>query len=380
MSDEAVAQPATEPVNIAAMMAKEGFKTDDSPVYVPAQDTTPPPSEAPPAEPPQEPAPANTETATPAPAPEAIPLPEPTKAAPPTTPPAQAAQAATPDWRELIKQQPEVEVLKHFGLDEKMINFLNRWKGGEDLKDYLEAVTLDYSKMSPEEVLRRHLLQDFGGLSAEDFEEVYRMKVIEQYKLDPDVFDEKDVRRGRLLLGVDADRIRQEMVRKQQDMLLSKPPAPDTSAAEQAAQEEMARREQEVTNYRNHVGNDTYTKELLTTNLLKIGEGEKAFNLEVSQPNDLLDLLYDPGKWAQKLWNADGTPNVRKQLLLAAVANDDTAFVTNFAKHYEMLGAKSVADKIANATEPPLGTPATGSADSANPIAQLAKFGTITSG
>lgn len=382
MSEEIVAAPATaEPVNIAAMMAKEGIKTDDSPVHVPVQNT-PPPSEAPPAEPPQDSAPANTETATPAPAPVVPMEPEPPKAPPPpTTPaPATAAEATASDWRELIRQQPEVEVWKHFGLDEKMINFLTRWKGGEDMRDYLEAATLDYSKMSHEEVLRRHLQKDFGSLSAEDFEEVYRMKVIEQYKLDPDVFDEKDVRRGKLLLGVDAERIRQEMVKQQQAMLLSKPPVPDTSAAEQAAQEEMAQRAQEVEKYRNYVGNDTYTKDLLSTNLLKIGEGDKAFNLEIAQPNDLLGLLYDPAKWAQKLWNSDGTPNVRKQLLLAAVANDDGGFITNFAKHYEMLGAKSVADKISNATEPPAGTPAGGSAEPANPIAQLAKFGTITSG
>jgi hypothetical protein len=369
--------PAAEPVNIAAMMAKEGFKTDDSPVHIPVQDTTPP-AAPPPSETPKAPEPASTETVPPPPATEVPKAPEPAQVAPPVQ--QQTAQITEADWRELIKKQPEEEVLKHFGLDEKMINFLNRWKGGEDLKDYLEAVTMDYTKMSPEEVLRRHLMKDFGSLSSEDFEEVYKMKVIEQYKLDPDVFDEKDVRRGRLLLQVDADRVRQEFIKKQQDMLLSKPPAPDTSAAEQAALAEQEQRTKEVQNYHNHVQSNSFTKELLSTNLLKIGEGDKAFNLEVAKPNDVLELLYDPAKWAQKLWNEDGTPNVRKQLLLATIANDDTNFFTNLTKHYEMLGAKSVADKIVNASEPPIGTTSTGNAESANPIAQLAKFGIISSG
>ncbi len=376
---EVVATPTTtEPVNIAAMMAKEGFKTDDSPVTIPVQDTPPAP-EATPTEAPRT-AEAQTETVTAPPSTEAPKVEEPPKQAPPVTPEPRPAQVAAPDWRELIKQQPEAEVLKHFGLDEKMINFLSRWKSGEDLRDYLEAVTTDYTKMTPEEVLRRHLMKDFGGLSAEDFEEVYKMKVIEQYKLDPDVFDEKDVRRGRLLLSVEADRVRQEFIKRQQDMLLSKPPEPDNSAAEAAARAELEQREKQVQDYHNHVQNNSYTKELLSTSLLKIGEGDKAFNLEVSKPDELLGLLYDPAKWAQKLWNEDGTPNVRKQLVLAAIANDDTAFFSNLTKHYEMLGAKSVADKIANASAPAAGTPATGNAESANPIAQLARFGTITSG
>jgi hypothetical protein len=297
-------------------------------------------------------------------------------------PPAQqqTAQITEADWRELVKKQPEADVLKHFGLDEKMINFLSRWRNGEDLKDYLEAATVDYSKMSNEEVLRRHLMKDFGMLSAEDFEEVYRMKVIEQYKLDPEVFDEKDVRRGKLMLGVDADKIRQEFTKNQQELLFSKPPVPDNSAAEQAAQEEAMRQAQQVQAYRDHVQNNQFTKDLLANNLLKIGDGDKAFNLEVTTPNDVIDLLYDPVKWSQKLYNQDGTPNVRKQLILAAIANDDVTFFSNYNKHYEMLGAKAIADKISNASEPPIGTAAKGSAESSDPIVQLAKFGVISSG
>lgn len=380
MSDVATAAPVQDQsttVDIAAMMAKEGLKTDDSPVTYTAQNNTPP-SETPPAEPTKAQEPGQTETVTPPPAPEAPRAPEPPKAAPPVQ---QApAPIAEPDWREIIKQQPEVEVLKHFGLDEKMINFLSRWRSGEDLKGYLEAATVDYSKMSNEEVLRRHLFKDFGELSAEDFEEVYRMKVIEQYKLDPEVFDEKEVRRGKLLLGVDAAKIRQEFVNQQQALLLSKPPAPDNSAAEAQALAEMEQQAQFVQAYKSTIETNPYTRELLSSSLLKIGDGDKAFNLEVSRPNDLIDLLYDPQKWSRSLVNEDGTPNVRKQLILAAIANDDVTFFNNYNKHYEMLGAKNIADKIANATEPAPGSFAQGSAEANNPIAQLARFGTITSG
>jgi hypothetical protein len=382
MSEETNVQP-QEPLNIAAMMAKEGQKTDDSPVQVPVQNTPPPQVEQPKVTQQDE---TKAETVNVPPAPPAAaepPKPEPVRtepAAAPVAPVQQPAQPVDVDWKELLKKQPETDVLKAVGLDDKMINFLSRWKSGEDLKDYLEAVTTDYSKMSPEELLRRQLYREFGSLSAEDFEEVYKMKVTEQYKLDSDIYDEKEVRRGRLMLGIDADRVRQEFIKKQQELLLSKPPeaGPSTADIEAKAQEEQRLKDFQA--YKGLVDNNELTKQLVTSKLLKIGDGEKAFNLEVTNPNDVLDLLYDSTKWTQKMWNADGTPNIRKQLIIAAIANDDEAFFSNWAKHYEMLGEKSIAERIQNASEPAAGTFAKGNAESSDPISQLARFGTITSG
>jgi hypothetical protein len=372
------------PVDIAAMMASQGVRTDDSPVTIPVKDTTTSQGDQP-KEPTQAP-PAKVETTEPPPGPGAgseASKTEPTKPEPAATPVAPAPQPVQPvdvDWRELIKKQPEVEVMKGLGLDEKMINFFTRWRGGEDLKDYLEAVSVDYSKMSNEELLRRQLFKEFGSLSAEDFEEVYKMKVTEHYKLDPDLYDEKEVRRGKLIMGIDADKARQEFVKRQQEMLLSKPPEPAPSTAELEARAEQEQRAKDIETYKGAVQGNQFTKEMLSTNLLKIGDGDKAFNLEIAQPNDVLDLLYDPQKWTAKLWNEDGTPNIRKQLILGAIANDDALFFTNLAKHYEKLGASGLANKIENASEPAPGAPAKGSAESADPVTQLAKFGTITSG
>lgn len=381
---EAVAQEQA-PVDIAAMLAQQGIKTDDSPVSVPAQDI-PTTSQGDQPKETQQAEPAKVETTEPPPGPGAgsgPPRAEPIKsdpAASPVAPAPPAAQPADVDWREHLKKQPEVEVMKAMGLDEKMINFLSRWRGGEDLKDYLEAASVDYSKMPPEELLRRQLYREFGSLSPEDFEEVYKMKVTEQYKLDSDLYDEKEVRRGKLLLGIDADRVRQELMKRQQELLLAKPPEPGPSTAELEAQALQEQRDKDYQTYKGLVDTNSFTKDLLSSNLLKIGEGDKAFNLEIERPSDVLDLLYDPNKWAAKLWNADGTPNIRKQLVLGAIANDDELFFTNLAKHYEKLGAKGLAEVIQNASEPPAGTLAKGSAEPGDPISQFAKFGTITSG
>lgn len=375
MSDQDQEPVQQAPVDIASMMAKEGIKTDESPVSMPVQNT-PPVEEQP-----------KVETQAEQPKPEmgaVVPPSENPPAEPPKAAPAPVQPAPVPqpqlDWRDLVKQQPETDVLKSLGLDEKMINFLSKWRGGEDLTDYLRAVTVDYSKMTPEQLLRQQLMADFGSLSQEDFEEVYKMKVIEQYKLDPDIFSETEVRRGRLLLNHEAEKIRQDLTRKQQELLFSKAPEPGPSAADIAAKEQQEQNERNLLTYRNLVNDNSYTKELLNTRFLRIGDGEKAFNLEVSNPNDVLDLLYDPAKWASKLYNDDGSPNVRKQLILGAIANDDALFFSNLSKHYEMLGAKSVAEKIQNASTPEPGTPTKGDPTANDPISQLARFGQISSG
>lgn len=358
-------------LNIAELMAKQGVKTDDGiSVEIPNVNTTVPEGEAK-----QEEQKVETTDKTPV---EQAPSPEPIRQEP-AQPVLEPPKPVEVDWKEVLKKQPEVEVYKHLGLDEKMINFLNRWKGGEDLRDYLEAVSTDYSKMTAEEIMRRYYLQEFSAMSPEDFEEIYRMKVTEHFKLDSDVFDEKDVRRGKLLLNHEAEKIRQDFMKRQQDLLFSKPPEPAPSQAEAEAVALQAQREKDVAEYKGMVEKDAFTQELLNKKMMTIGEGEEAFNYEVSQPQDYLDILYDPAKWASKLYNQDGSPNVRKQLLLAAIANDDTAFFTNYAKHHQRIGAKNAIEPIENAS-PTIGTPANGDGLPTDPAAALAKAGVITSG
>lgn len=365
-------------INIAELMAKQGVKTDGNlPVSVPeitieTTQTVVEPTEVKP-----EPQPPVAETAK-----------EEVRLEAPSVPPNTieevkplVAEATPPrpveiDWKEVLKQQPEVEVYKHLGLDEKMINFLSRWRGGEDLKDYLEAATTDYSKMPAEEIMRRYYSNEFRGLSPEDFEELYKMKVVEHYKLDPDVFDEKEVRRGKLLLNYEADKIRQEFVGKQQGLLFSKPPEPPASTAEAAAQQ--AERESQIATYKGLIEKDTYTQDLFSKKMMPVGEGEEAFNYEVNSPKDYLDVLYDPSKWASKIFNQDGSPNVKKQILLAAIVSDD-GFLTNYAKHHQKLGAKRAVELIENASKP-MGTPSNEGNMPSDPVAALAKNGVITSG
>lgn len=363
-------------VNVAELLAKQGIKTDDNnSAVIPNVEINKEVRE-------EEPKPTEQKVeTTDKPVVAEASAPELPKLDPVIKPVAEAepTKPVEIDWKEVLKKQPEVEILKAVGLDEKMINFLTRWKGGEDLKDYLEAASTDYSKMSAEEIMRRYYQREFSSVSPEDFEEIYRMKVIEQFKLDSDVFDEKDVRRGKLMLNYEADKIRQQFAAKQQELLFSKPPEAQPSIEDQQAIAAEAEQQRATAEYKELIEKDAFTQELLNKKLMTVGDGEEAFNYEVSQPQSLLDVIFDPKKWASSLYDANGKPNVRKHMLLAAIASDDVSFLNNYAKHHQRLGAKRAIEPIENAS-PPSGLPSKGEELPSDPAAALAKAGIITSG
>lgn len=348
--------------DVAAVLAKSGAKIEDTsnPGEIPDIKI-----EEPPKAPVTEPGTGSVETtATPAPTPAPVEQPSP--------------EPAEIDWLEVLKSRPEEEVLQALGYDQKTVGFLNKWRSGEDLKGYFEALTTDYAKMSSEDLMRRQLHQEYPTLSGEDFEELFRMRVIENYKLDADLFEEKDVRRGRILLNADAEKVRQQFVEKQQQFLLSTPPQPQPSVAEVESQRLEQEAQEAFAAYKEQVAGDAFTKNVLSTKLLPIGEGEEKFNYEVGDPQAYLNLLYDPN-WAAKLFNPDGTPMMNKQLLIAAIVNDGEQVLTRLADHYKMIGAKSAVEPIENAS-PPAGTPSKGNEVPLTPAAALAQAGVITSG
>jgi len=347
--------------DLAAAMAKGGVKTDGE------SEGTAIPDIKTAEQPPNVEAREKAQEATPATTPGPV-VPEPVKTEP-------EVKAPVPvDWKELVKKQPETEVLKHLGFDDKMLGFLQNWKAGGDLKNYLEALTIDYSKMSPEDVMRRQLQVDYPGIPPEDFEEFYRMKVTEQYKLDPDLFSEQEIKRGRILLNADAKRVRDGLIKEQQNYLLPKAPEKQEEVDTRAEEHEKS-----MTEYKNMVESNPYTKDVLRNKSIVIGEGDDKFSYTTEAPEKLLDILYDPAKWAATMFNEDGTPKVEKQLLMAAVAADDKTFLNELKKHYMMLGAKNIIDPIENASKPGPNT-SKGEVTFQNIAQALAKGGVIVSG
>ncbi len=331
-------QVVAEPIDIIAAMAKSGTQVSGENFFE---------QKAPPA-----PAPAKQVETTATPVSEAkveptVQVQQPSQTAPAATAPKQEPAATAPDWTEVLKQKPDTEVLKALGFDDKWIGFLETAKAGGDLKKYMDNITLDVSKLSAEEVMRRHLRNEYPEVSDEVFEDLYRAEITDTYKLDPEMYQESDVKRGKNLLEARATKYRKDLAAEQQKYILSKPESqvPPEVAQYKAAQEEQKK---SLELYKASVAEDPVFKELFQTKKLKIGEGENAFYYESKNPQEILDVLTDGSKAAAKLRNADGTQNSIKQALIGAIINDDTTFLSSYADHYKNLGRKEAIMPLEN--------------------------------
>lgn len=365
MSDVTEATVETQEIDIAAVMAKSGKTVDGSSFFSDNNNEQKP----------EVPAKQVETTATP----EVKEIVQETKPVEAKVEPAKQPESApVQDWTEVLKQKPDTEVLKALGFEDKWIGLLNHAKGGGDLKEYMEALSTDISKMSAEDVMRRQLRAEHPEMDKEDFDEYYRMKVTETYKLDPDMFSETDVKRGKIMLNADVKKIREQMVTEQQKYLLSPIEAkPSPEVAAYKAEKEQSVKDLEA--YKNALTNDPYVKEFVKTKKIKIGDGEDSFIYESKNPQNVLDVLIDGKLAAQKLRNGDGSHNIQKQTLIGAILDDDLTLFTELAKHYKTIGGKEALMPIENASGK-IDTPAKAENFSDDPVAAMAKSGKITSG
>ncbi|HEV3223851.1 MAG TPA: hypothetical protein VGZ90_13275 [Puia sp.] len=357
-----------EQPNIAAIIAKQGVQTTkDNTVDIPdikikkeepatAQKQEEPKTEAVPKE---------------TPAPEQKPI---SQAQPEQ--PKQAVQPEEANWQEVLKKQPEIEILKAIGLDEKMAGLIQKWKSGGDVTAYLKEAATDYSKMTGEQLMRHQLKSDYPELSDEDFEELYESKVTDTYKLDPNMYSEKDVKRGKILLNADTKKIRDALVEKQKQYILdSKPPEVKPDPA--IAQAEAALK-QSIENYQKEIKGSSIYNGITKDKKLSIEiEGQK-FNWEIPDINKYEGVMFDTKKWGEAMLTEKGEWDHEQQAVLGAVATDWKGFLNSLAKFYIDIGKKQTADLIENAKLP--GDTTAKPEAKSTPVAALAKSGNIVSG
>jgi hypothetical protein len=291
-----------------------------------------------------------------------------------------AAPIAAPTWQEVLKKEQPDTVLKELGFDEKVVSFLNHWKNGGDLKEYLQEMSTDYSKMPAEEVMRHQLRLDYPKASDAQLDILYRKKVVEAYRIG-EYYDEDEAAEGRLLLEAEAEKYREGLVQRQQKYLLPSPPeaapsAPDTQALEQ---------QQLIDNSKKSVVESPLFRQVLANNKLTIGEGDEAFSFPVNA-NELPEIIYDPAKFVESIFkvsqDASGRINLQAdpehQLLVAAVAKHGKGLLIELAKHYKAIGGKKAVEPIENASVPNGAKPAMSEAAPSSPAAAMAKFGKLS--
>lgn len=284
-------------------------------------------------------------------------------------------------WQDVIKNEATDTVLKELGFDEKVAGFLNHWKSGGDIQEYLREMSTDYAKMPAEDVMKHQLRLEYPKASEKQIELLYEEEVVSRYKIDPEVYDETEVEKGKMLLEAKAEKYRDGLIANQQKFLL--PPAPKNEPQVIQPNNEAAEQQQRIIDdTKRSVLESPQFKQVLSTNRMVIGEGDEAFAFSANA-NELSDIIYDSEKFLNSMFTvkteSDGSIKLiadpEKQMLVAAVAKYGKQLFVEYAKHYKAVGGKKAIEPIEN----PSGVQASQvvKSESANfsPAAMLAKGG-----
>lgn len=153
------------------------------------------------------------------------------------------------------------------------------------------------------------------------------------------------------------------------------PAKPEPKAPSGPSPEEVQK--QQLDTYRKELTENPHVKSIIANKSVTIGEGEEKFNYPVDA-NSLIDILVDPAKWVDTMYDKDGehyVPKTEHQMLVAAFSQDSKKFLSEYAKHLKSLGAKEVIDPIENASQPDKSTATKSEAEPKSMAEAMARHG-----
>jgi hypothetical protein len=298
------------------------------------------------------------------------------------------------DLSSIIEKESPVNILKALGyddksiafmqelksLDPKMIGFLETWKNGGDVKQYLDEASRDFLSMPAEEVMKHQLRLDYPKATESQIDVLYKKEVVEKYNLNS--YDEDEVKEGKLLLEAKADKYREQLQDLQKEKIL---PAGSQYSEQQLAQQ------QAVIDYSNEIvkvfNENSYTKDIITKNAITIGEGDDKFVFPINA-KEVVDIVINGDMTGDLTFDtikgADGqeqlVPKTEHQLLVATVNKYGTKFISELAKHYKSLGSKAAIDPIDNARPSQRAVPSHNDSEPTSVAGAMAKYGRVNFG
>jgi hypothetical protein len=230
---------------------------------------------------------------------EAIPFEMPDFTAPPPAPAADQSPAI--DWREALKANRE-EALRELGLDPFALELNEHLKRGGKAADYLSAKAVDWTAVSDVDIVKQQLQQKFPQATKEQIELFFNKKY-SQYEL----ADDEDKQVGLMMLMSEAQELRTQKVAEQARYKLPEPVPPQAASP---SQPDPAQQQQ--SEFFHKIINSEATKALFNSKRVAIdlGEGVKPVNFTVTNPQQLMDVLFNPEVAAKIGRTPQGEPDV----------------------------------------------------------------------
>ena len=212
-----------------------------------------------------------------------------------------------------------------------------------DLTPYLQAKSVDFTKMADEEIMRRNLREQYSELSDKAFDKLYKQEILDKYKLDAEEWGQDDSELGRELLKVEASKIRNQYLDWQKNFQ-----APEPVSTEDNTQELMRQFEE-------NVRANEMTRKILADKKISIGSGEDTFHFEVPEADRLLEMTVDNDKFFGQFAGPDGQLDYNKWYKTAAYSQNPEMFENALINFGKAQGRAEVTKELKNPSSPHVG-------------------------
>jgi hypothetical protein len=313
----------------------------NSPVEVPEQ-----PKPEQPEQKPEEPALQEQE-----PKPEAKQDPKPEQT-PEAKPEEKPAEVTAVDWKAALKTADKYEALKELGYDDFTIGMLKYKEQTGDYTPYLEVKTVDYTKMTPEQLLKLDIKRQNPEMNERALNFKINKELNEKYYLNREDYpeDSDEAIYGQEQLRLDGENKRKAFI-EEQNKFKAPEPQPDLDAT---------KRDAELQQQRAALGelvmNNEATKSLQTSKSVVFGEGEASFNYPTDTQalvDSALNTILNSGR--TDLTGVD--MNVFYQTL--AFGADPKGFMEAYSNHLSAVAKSKLQKELGNITPIEGGDPIT---------------------
>jgi hypothetical protein len=224
-------------------------------------------------------------------------------------------------------------LLKAFGFNDYIIGALDYYEKAGDLTPYLEAKSVDFTKLSDEQVIERKLREQYAsiGYSEEELKLLIEDEMASRYKQDTEAYSERENQLGKLRLKADATEGRKAFIERQSQFK-----APEVQR-EEVAQPDPVKQIQEA--YKAYSQTPDVQK-FMQEKKLQFGD----YNYEVPNPQEAIATIVDPQRWNHYVSKL--TP--QEQMKLSVYVQNMAEIEKLIIEHGRTLGKKDIIDESEN--------------------------------
>ena len=210
------------------------------------------------------------------------------------------------------------------------------YKDTGDIKPFLQANSIDYSKMSDVEILRLKHQEDYKGYELEQdvINHLFEEEVLSKFEGREDDGLEAKVARARL--KKEANQARNAFVNTQNEFM-----APVREGQPKVDEAELVKQRNEQRRFA-----ADQLKSVVKDNKLsvEVAEGVDALKVDID-PSKIIEAAINPMDWIAKSVIKDGQTDWTKLSQLVAFSNNPQGFLENLYKHGNNIGQKKFVEK-----------------------------------